>query len=231
MPRPLNGCRDCGRTWHPKGQDISVRCPSCKGSRVYLPSGLPTPAQRPSATSPNPASSSSLPPVVVNVAPSVNAVASVSATKRSKTLRVTASLVLLGAVAYAGKDLILATLSSGTNAAALGGTFVSVMPAEQAPANDAEAVRVDLDALRSRHPTETEHQYGHKRLLFRATLVGTQAPRALLFAGEPTTLCQVASGQPFPPYQPMGTEVEVRGTFRGADSQGFHFHECRITSP
>lgn len=231
MPRPLNGCRDCGRTWHPKGQDISARCPGCKSSRVYLPSGLPTSAQRPSAASPNPASSASVPPVVVNVAPSLNAVASANVAKRSKAFRVTASLVALGAVAYAGKDFILTNLSSGTNAASVGGTFVSLMPGEQAPSNDAEAVRVDLDTLRSRHPTETEQQYGHKRLLFRATLAGTQAPRALIFAGEPTTLCQVAAGQPFPPHQPMGAEVEVRGAFRGADSQGFHFYECRITGP
>lgn len=231
MPRPLNGCRDCGRTWHPKGQDISARCPSCKSSRVYLPSGLPTSAQKPSAVAPNSASSASVPPVVVNVAPSLNAVASANVTKRSKTLRVAAGLALLGVAAYAGRDFVQGNLSSGTNAASLGGTFVSVMPGEPAPSSDSEAVRVDLDTLRSRHPTETEQQYGHKRLLFRATLAGTQAPRALLFAGEPTTLCQVASGQPFPPHQPMGAEVEVRGTFRGADSQGFHFYECRITGP
>lgn len=231
MPRPLNGCRDCGRTWHPKGQDLSARCPGCKGTRVYLPSGPSTSAPKPPAAPPSTASSASVPPVVVNVAPSVSAVASANVTKRSKTFRVTASLMLLGGAAYAGKDFILSNVSPGTNTASLAGTFVSAMPGEQVLPNESEALRVDLDALRRRHPTETEQQYRHRRLLFRATLAGTQAPRTLIFVGEPTTWCQVAAGQPFPPEQSMGDEVEIRATFRGADAQGFQFYECRIVGP
>lgn len=231
MPRPLNGCRDCGRTWHPKGQDLSARCPTCKSARVYMPSGSATSAPRSSASPASSASSASVPPVVVNVAPSVNAVASANVAKRSKTFRVTASLMLLGVVGYAGKDFILSQLSPGTNAASLAGTFVSVMPGEQGHTDESEAQRVDLDTLRSRHPTESEQRYGHKRLLFQATPVGTQAPRTLLLAGEPTTFCQVAAGQPFPPQQPLGSQVELRATFRGADAQGFHFYECRIVGP
>ena len=40
--RPLNHCADCGDTWHPRGRDLSHRCPYC-GSRntsiVVLSSG------------------------------------------------------------------------------------------------------------------------------------------------------------------------------------------------
>ncbi len=30
--RPLNQCENCGSTWHPRGKDLSSRCPTC-GSR------------------------------------------------------------------------------------------------------------------------------------------------------------------------------------------------------
>lgn len=38
--RPLNLCGDCGYTWHPRGRDLSRRCPECKGEAVDL---APTP--------------------------------------------------------------------------------------------------------------------------------------------------------------------------------------------
>jgi hypothetical protein len=30
--RPMNQCANCGYTWHPRGHDLSTRCPNC-GSR------------------------------------------------------------------------------------------------------------------------------------------------------------------------------------------------------
>ncbi|MGL6094185.1 MAG: hypothetical protein ACRC7O_00100 [Fimbriiglobus sp.] len=32
--RPLNRCRSCGDTWHPRGQNISDRCPTCRSTEV-----------------------------------------------------------------------------------------------------------------------------------------------------------------------------------------------------
>lgn len=37
--RPLNKCKDCGRTWHPRGSNLSARCPNC-GSRSTKIAGL-----------------------------------------------------------------------------------------------------------------------------------------------------------------------------------------------
>lgn len=34
--RPLNRCRECGRSWYPKGQDVSTECPGCGSSRVGI---------------------------------------------------------------------------------------------------------------------------------------------------------------------------------------------------
>jgi len=28
--RPLNKCKACGYTWHPRGKDVSHKCPKCK---------------------------------------------------------------------------------------------------------------------------------------------------------------------------------------------------------
>lgn len=34
--RPLNECYSCGKTWYPRGQDISDSCPRCKSKNVSL---------------------------------------------------------------------------------------------------------------------------------------------------------------------------------------------------
>ena len=42
--RPKNECDRCGYTWHPRGKDRSLRCPSCSSSKnisYYVPSNLP----------------------------------------------------------------------------------------------------------------------------------------------------------------------------------------------
>jgi hypothetical protein len=45
--RPLNRCRSCGDTWHPRGQDVSDRCPTCGSTQVgkaaAKPPGLAAP--------------------------------------------------------------------------------------------------------------------------------------------------------------------------------------------
>lgn len=38
--RPLNECKDCKHTWHPRGHNLSRRCPNC-GSRAVAISTLP----------------------------------------------------------------------------------------------------------------------------------------------------------------------------------------------
>ena len=32
--RPLNECKECGYTWHPRGHDVSKSCPSCGGDEI-----------------------------------------------------------------------------------------------------------------------------------------------------------------------------------------------------
>ena len=41
--RPKNECDRCGYTWHPRGKNRSLRCPSCGCRDVikYVPSSLP----------------------------------------------------------------------------------------------------------------------------------------------------------------------------------------------
>lgn len=34
--RPLNKCRQCGHTWYPKGQNISLKCPNCGSNEVSM---------------------------------------------------------------------------------------------------------------------------------------------------------------------------------------------------
>ena len=34
--RPLNGCYNCGDTWHPRGRDLSNRCPNCGSRDTYI---------------------------------------------------------------------------------------------------------------------------------------------------------------------------------------------------
>lgn len=38
--RPLNECKRCGHTWHPRGHNLSRRCPECKSGDVAI-SALP----------------------------------------------------------------------------------------------------------------------------------------------------------------------------------------------
>jgi hypothetical protein len=35
--RPLNQCRRCGRTWYPRGANLSRQCPACGSGDVELP--------------------------------------------------------------------------------------------------------------------------------------------------------------------------------------------------
>lgn len=35
--RPLNRCWECGHTWHPRGKDLSLRCPACGYADAYDP--------------------------------------------------------------------------------------------------------------------------------------------------------------------------------------------------
>ncbi len=32
--RPLNKCQECGKTWYPRGTDLSNRCPECKSTNI-----------------------------------------------------------------------------------------------------------------------------------------------------------------------------------------------------
>ena len=34
--RPLNACHDCDDTWHPRGRDLSKKCPCCGSRDVYI---------------------------------------------------------------------------------------------------------------------------------------------------------------------------------------------------
>lgn len=34
--RPLNKCTSCGRTWYPRGSNVSSRCPSCGSSKTKI---------------------------------------------------------------------------------------------------------------------------------------------------------------------------------------------------
>jgi hypothetical protein len=48
--RPLNRCRACGDTWHPRGQDVSDRCPTCGSAKVGLAAAAPAPLAAPKVT-------------------------------------------------------------------------------------------------------------------------------------------------------------------------------------
>jgi uncharacterized protein (TIGR03067 family) len=34
--RPMNSCQRCGDTWHPRGRDVSHRCPRCGSSSIVV---------------------------------------------------------------------------------------------------------------------------------------------------------------------------------------------------
>jgi hypothetical protein len=34
--RPQNACEDCGYSWHPRGKDLSLKCPSCSSTNVVI---------------------------------------------------------------------------------------------------------------------------------------------------------------------------------------------------
>ena len=34
--RPLNSCHDCGDTWHPRGRDLSNKCPRCGSTNIAI---------------------------------------------------------------------------------------------------------------------------------------------------------------------------------------------------
>lgn len=34
--RPLNKCKDCGKTWYPRGSNVSSRCPRCGSTKTKV---------------------------------------------------------------------------------------------------------------------------------------------------------------------------------------------------
>lgn len=43
VERPLNICNACGWSWHPRGHDLSARCPECKSTNIDFAPDPPDP--------------------------------------------------------------------------------------------------------------------------------------------------------------------------------------------
>ncbi len=43
--RPLNHCLGCDYTWYPRGKNLSISCPKCKGGNVEIPPPPPFPTK------------------------------------------------------------------------------------------------------------------------------------------------------------------------------------------